>query len=779
MLRLLVCFICMVMIHAALPARAQILDPIDYSDQPQLLTTLPISAGHATEVVTLGRTAYVMVDDFGFTVVDWLDPNAPLSGMEVPLSGGARSLAVGNDALYVIDGFGQLEVFDLADPLVPYSLGQVSGIAEANDLCVQGDHAYLVLASGGLQVVDLTEPLAPVAGVQVALENGNQSVAVFEDRAYVLGIGSDPHSYYICVVDLSDPSQPVMSGSYGTGGTPFRYVEVHAGAEGVFVEGEFYYIDDENVEHYSNYLWPFDDTNPASPHLYEEIVEYDGSICTVPIGELIVVAAHMFGVVDPDCPQCSYNRDHLFIQEHGAPGDDRRLYDFTLPDVPRGMVWSDGHLLVTCMHAGLAIISAPMLDPDYSEELMPVCPQHAVPGMQACLFGDRLVTFENYFCQDISYEIWWNSLSVYNIVNGVPQLEHYTMGHDIIFMNSMVLFGEDLLCGDGQIFSLDDGITSLGFFGEDGRNFNLITQASGYLVGYQPMSSYQDLWLRTWNISDPEAPVLIDQWEMGTTGLRDLESHDDHVYLVRVDSIAIFRIATDGSISAVGSFALPFTPTSLASNGSLLAVGGTEGELYLYPANNIESPTPLAQLNLGKRIVDLEFGTQLYASVQEFGWAVVDVSPGNQPHVDGWIHGAEPRCAKADGDNLVLVNTCPRTTYVTRQATSSTAIAVPDQSPVVPRDFGLIRIEDAWPNPANPRISVAYELSRSATVQAEVIDLAGRRVATLAVGPRTAGRHVLQWDGRGDEGRDQASGVYMVRVHAGSESAVRKVLLAR
>jgi len=780
--RLLVCFTCLVMVNSAITAQAQILDPIDYSDQPQLLTTLPIAAGYASEVVTMGRTAYVLVDDFGFAVVDWLNPNAPQSGMEVPLSGGARSLAVGSNALYALDGYGQLEVFDLTDPLMPCSLGLIPGIGEANDLCVQGDHAYLVLASGGLQVVDLADPLAPIAGVQLEIEFGNQTVAVFEDRAYVLGEGWTPLPYYdyLHVVDLSDPSQPVILGSFDDGGAdPVQFLEIHAGAEGVFVVGEISWIEDDEIEHYFNYVWPFDFTNPEFPYPYEEILEYSGRICPVPLGELIVVAAHMTGIVDPDCPQCGFTRNHLFIQEYGTPDDDRRLYDLPIPAWPSGMIWSDGYLLVTSSQAGLSIISAPMVDPEYSEPLTPISPQHAVQGRQACLSGDRLVTFDFYGCFDFTYEIWWSSLWVYNIVNGEPQLEHSTMSHDMIFMNSMVLFGEDILCGDGQIFRLDDGITSLCYFGEDGRDFDFITQASGYLVGYQPMSYYQDYWLRTWDIGNPEVPVLVDQWETDFTGIRNLKSYEDHVYLVRSAGIEIFRITPDGSIMDVDSFTPPFSPSSLACNGTLLAVGGTQGELYLYPANNIEDPAPLAQLNLGERIVDLEFGTQLYASVQEFGWAVVDVSPGNQPHVDGWIHGAEPRCAKADGDNLVLVNTCPRTTYVTRQATSSTVIAVPDQGPVVPQDYGLIRIEDAWPNPANPRISVAFELSRAATVQAEVIDLAGRRVAALAVGPRTAGRHVLQWDGRGDAGQNQASGVYLIRVNAGSESAVRKVLLAR
>lgn len=60
-----------------------------------------------------------------------------------------------------------------------------------------------------------------------------------------------------------------------------------------------------------------------------------------------------------------------------------------------------------------------------------------------------------------------------------------------------------------------------------------------------------------------------------------------------------------------------------------------------------------------------------------------------------------------------------------------------------------------------------FEISRSATVTAEVWDMANRHVATVFKSQRRAqGEHLLVWDGRDSEGRVASSGAYEVEVSA-------------
>jgi flagellar hook assembly protein FlgD len=71
-------------------------------------------------------------------------------------------------------------------------------------------------------------------------------------------------------------------------------------------------------------------------------------------------------------------------------------------------------------------------------------------------------------------------------------------------------------------------------------------------------------------------------------------------------------------------------------------------------------------------------------------------------------------------------------------------------------------------------------LGQSARAHADVLDLQGRTVTTIFEG-RTLGpgSHFVSWDGRGRSGSSVAAGVYFVRVRAGEDTRVLKVVLVR
>jgi hypothetical protein len=64
-------------------------------------------------------------------------------------------------------------------------------------------------------------------------------------------------------------------------------------------------------------------------------------------------------------------------------------------------------------------------------------------------------------------------------------------------------------------------------------------------------------------------------------------------------------------------------------------------------------------------------------------------------------------------------------------------------------------------------------------VEVSVFDVAGRRVRRLHDDGEFRNVLTVHWDGRGDDGRTVPNGVYFIRVLAGSDHAVRKVLLLR
>ena len=72
------------------------------------------------------------------------------------------------------------------------------------------------------------------------------------------------------------------------------------------------------------------------------------------------------------------------------------------------------------------------------------------------------------------------------------------------------------------------------------------------------------------------------------------------------------------------------------------------------------------------------------------------------------------------------------------------------------------------PNPTRRGVDVAFDLPAATTVRARIYDARGRLVRDLPTREYLPGRHVLAWDGVGDEGYRPRPGVYFARVALGA-----------
>jgi hypothetical protein len=96
--------------------------------------------------------------------------------------------------------------------------------------------------------------------------------------------------------------------------------------------------------------------------------------------------------------------------------------------------------------------------------------------------------------------------------------------------------------------------------------------------------------------------------------------------------------------------------------------------------------------------------------------------------------------------------------------------------PEVDREFAL---GQNIPNPFNPVTTINYYLPEEGAVVLAVYDVHGKRIRTLASGLESAGEKSVTWDGTNDAGLQVGSGIYFYRLHAGSETSVRKMLLMK
>ncbi|NOT35375.1 MAG: hypothetical protein HOP12_14620 [Candidatus Eisenbacteria bacterium] len=91
-----------------------------------------------------------------------------------------------------------------------------------------------------------------------------------------------------------------------------------------------------------------------------------------------------------------------------------------------------------------------------------------------------------------------------------------------------------------------------------------------------------------------------------------------------------------------------------------------------------------------------------------------------------------------------------------------------------------IALSSPWPNPARGVTRFTLRLPAAAIVSAEAFDAGGRRVATLARGPRAAGESTLEWNLRESDGKIVHSGMYFVYLRVDDRDAgTRRVVILK
>ena len=180
------------------------------------------------------------------------------------------------------------------------------------------------------------------------------------------------------------------------------------------------------------------------------------------------------------------------------------------------------------------------------------------------------------------------------------------------------------------------------------------------------------------------------------------------------------------------------------------------------------------------------------ATMPEGGWLKIRVNETQLDLLDGWIDVTrrewqeveiplEGFALKVPLERIEFSGTLMGTFYLAdlelvTAAKGRPATAVVEEQAGLPTQFAL---EQNYPNPFNSSTVIRFSLPQHDLVDLVLYNLAGQEVANLASGRREAGTHTLSWDGRGEDGRELASGVYLCRLQAGQQMETRKLLLLR
>jgi hypothetical protein len=104
--------------------------------------------------------------------------------------------------------------------------------------------------------------------------------------------------------------------------------------------------------------------------------------------------------------------------------------------------------------------------------------------------------------------------------------------------------------------------------------------------------------------------------------------------------------------------------------------------------------------------------------------------------------------------NLILLSGAPK------QSAETPAVAEAEEN------FDGVQ---TFPNPFNPQTSFRFKVKAHTPVKLQIFNLTGQLVRTLVDADLAPGVHVRRWNGRGQDGRQVASGIYLYRLQVGKQ----------
>jgi len=105
---------------------------------------------------------------------------------------------------------------------------------------------------------------------------------------------------------------------------------------------------------------------------------------------------------------------------------------------------------------------------------------------------------------------------------------------------------------------------------------------------------------------------------------------------------------------------------------------------------------------------------------------------------------------------------------------------LPGDGSVLPSAAPLVfRLHPAKPNPVADRTVLAFDLPEPVRVRAALYDTSGRLVSVVADEALPAGRFERTWDRRDRSGRVVSSGIYLLRLDAGTHRSHQRIVVVQ
>jgi len=676
--------------------------------------------GESWEVVVIGNYVYVADYFGGLLIIDVSDSENPDEVGSFETQDRAYGVCIADNCAYVADGNRGIQVVDVSDPNDPNHLDAVDTPGTALRASVADDYLYVADMNGGLRIIDISDPenLEEVGDYDV--HGTPYDVEVVADNAYVASQGAG-----LQIIDVSNAEDPNRVG--GINNPPNT-------ANSVVVIDDYAYVADGNRGLYIIHI--SDQENP----------ELVGTFNT---------PGSAFGVFVSD--------DYVYMAD-GASGI--RVIDVIDPEEPEevGFYDTQGYTRSVFVNGNIAYVA------DGGEGLR---------ILDVSYFAEGRAREERYELE-INFRENWNLISI-NVMLGIEYYENEDdQGPNLPLMMEQFRIDND----NHNVYLLKDG---RGRFYVPSIPFNNIphwTVTEGYQVRMEEASV--GVWTGTPIARNADIP-LREGWNfMAYFPQYDLEMSSPDFYGISpiIDQVDIMK-------NSRGQFAVPRIPFSNMDDlteGQGYHIKMSEEDVLNYPpeqegeriANAAEerfTTTVPSSNNLSLLVHNLNENS-LVTAVDPQGNIVGQGTSDSDGQCGIAVWGDDPSTVEKEGlavGESFKLNGLHVKEFVVGdglvyEQDAFIAVNVTASNPI-PDDYYL---SEGYPNPFNSQVRLSYGLPETGLLKIGIFDITGREVTTLINQEQVAGRYNVTW-----QASDYPSGLYMIKMEAGSFRSVREVVLVK
>ncbi len=128
----------------------------------------------------------------------------------------------------------------------------------------------------------------------------------------------------------------------------------------------------------------------------------------------------------------------------------------------------------------------------------------------------------------------------------------------------------------------------------------------------------------------------------------------------------------------------------------------------------------------------------------------------------GQNYTAGVQAVYTDGTSeIITVNFCPNEVGINNDVLAKTKLIT------------------SYPNPFNPETNIYYSIQQNGFVNICVYNAKGQKIKTLVNTINKAGKHNVVWNGKDEQGRNVASGIYFYRMKTANYHKIKKMILIK